>query len=75
MVDVIHFPGDTLKDLGAADMLRAIADDKPENAFVIVWPADGSKPTYHSTTADIPAVMLRVQGFIHKVYNGDFGDV
>jgi hypothetical protein len=75
MSNVIKFPGDTLEDLDAATMLRNIADSEPQNAFVILWPSDGSIPTYHSTTSDIPVVMLRIQGFIHKVYNGDFGDV
>lgn len=62
----------TQHEINAAKMLREIAKDKPHHAFVIVWPKDGSMPTYHSSTGDMPIVLLRVQEFTHKYYSGDF---
>jgi len=59
-------------DLNASNMLRAIADQEPNHAFVIVWPKDDSMPTYHSSTGDIPVVLMRTQQFIHKYFNNDF---
>lgn len=64
----------TRHDLQANRMLRAIAKDKPGDAFVIVWPKDGSMPTYHSSTGDTPVVLMRIQEFIHKYYSGDFSE-
>ena len=74
MTNVISFPGVTTYDLNAADMLEAIAEDNPQNAFVICWPEDGSLPTYHSSTGDTPVVLYRLQEFIYQVYRGDFDD-
>jgi hypothetical protein len=72
MSNVIKLNIKTTLDISAPDMLRAIADEAPQNAFVISWPADGSAPSYHSSTADIPVVLMRLQEFIHKHFNGDF---
>lgn len=62
------------RKLTAPVMLERIARDWPDAkaAFVIVWPGDGSMPQYFSNTADNAVVMLRLQQFIHKWYNGDF---
>lgn len=62
----------TTDDIDCSDMLRAIAESSPSNAFVIVWPEDGSLPTYHCSTGDMPVVLMRLNQFIHKFYNGDF---
>ena len=70
--NVIKIDFYTDKDIDASKMLEAIAEEKPKNAFVIVWPEDGSLLTYHSSTGDTPVVLLRLQEFIHKYYNGDF---
>lgn len=59
-------------DIPAPEMLRNIAEQNPKHAFIITWPADGTLPSYHSTTGDVPVIMLRLQEFIHKVYNGEF---
>lgn len=59
-------------DIPAPDMLRNIAKKQPEHVFVITWPSDGAIPSYHSSTADVPVVLMRLQEFIHKVYNGEF---
>lgn len=73
MADILNLPILVTKhDLNAARMLREIAKGKPDHAFVVVWPADGSMPTYHSSTGDMPVVLMRVQQFIHKHYSGDF---
>jgi hypothetical protein len=72
MADILKWTGLTKHDISAPSMLREIAKEKPKNVFVIVWPKDGGMPTYHSSTADMPTVLMRVQGFIHKFYNGDF---
>lgn len=71
MGEVINFPD--MSRLTAPDMLRNIADnDKPKHAFVICWPEDGSMPTYHCTTKDVGVVLMRLQEFIHKWFNGEF---
>ncbi len=73
MADILEFPElITNHDLKADEMLRYIADGEPNDAFVIVWPKDGSMPTYHSSTGNTPIVLMRIQQFIHKYYSGDF---
>lgn len=73
MAEIIELPYlVTRHDIDAADMLSSIAEDKPDNAFVIVWPADGSMPTYHSSTSDVPVVLMRLQEFMHKYFSGEF---
>jgi hypothetical protein len=72
MADVYTLNCITTLDISASQMLINISEDKPKNAFVIAWPEDGSMPTYHSSTSDVPVILLRLQEFIHKYYNGDF---
>lgn len=72
MGDVIKLDFITRHDLGADGMLKSIAEEKPKYAFVIVWPEDGTTPTYHSNTGDMPVVLMRLHHFLHKYYNGDF---
>lgn len=72
--NVVKLPCLTRCDLKAPEMLRDIADNNPKHAFVIVWPEDESAPNYHCSTSDMAVVLLRMQGFIHKFYNGDLGD-
>jgi len=74
MSNVIKLDILTRCELDAPTMLRNIADESPDKVFVICWPTDGSHPTYHSNTSDTPVVMMRVQEFIHKIYNGDFDE-
>lgn len=62
----------TRHDINAASMLRTIAKEKPEHVFVIAWPKDGAMPSYHSSTADTPVIMMRIQEFMHKYFSGDF---
>ena len=62
----------TRHDIDSAGMLNSIAEQKPKNAFVIAWPEDGKMPSYHCNTSDMPVVLIRLQEFIHKFYNGDF---
>ena len=73
MDNVVKFPGITKHDISTQDMLKNIAGENPNNAFVIIWPKDGSMPTYHSNTGDMPVVLMRIQEFVHKFYNGEFG--
>ena len=70
--NIINFKHYTEND--PADMLKAIAEEDPNDFFAIVFPKDGSIPTYHSSTGDMPVVLMRLQEFIHKYYNGDFSD-
>ena len=71
MTNIIQFPD--ISPLTASDMLRNIADnDAPKYAFVICWPEDGTMPTYHSNTKDIPVTLMRLQEFVHRCYNGEF---
>ncbi len=72
MSNVVFLDMLTKQDISAENMLRNIADEKPKNAFVIVWHEDGKMPTYHSSTGDTPVVLMRLNEFIHKLYNGDF---
>jgi len=71
---IIKFPGKHYGEVNGADVLRAIAESEPDKVFVIVWPKDGSRPTYHSNTSDIPVIVLRIQQFLHKLFRGDFTD-
>lgn len=73
-MNLIKFPGAYYGETTAADMLRKIAEDEPKYAFVISWPKDGKRPTYHSNTSDVPVILLRLQQFIHKLFNGDFSE-
>lgn len=72
MTNVIQlFP----KPLNVSDMFDGILKlNDPNHAFVIVWNKDGSLPTYHSTTEDMSVILMRLQEFVHKYYNGDFGN-
>lgn len=72
MADIIKLDIMTKLDISAAEMLQEIATQDPDDAFVIVWPDDGSMPTYHSSTSDMPTVLYRLQSFIHGFFNGDF---
>lgn len=72
MTNIIKLPVITKLDLQPDEMLRNIADSNPANAFVLVWPNDGSLPTYHCSTGDTPVVLLQLQMFVHKMFNGDF---
>jgi hypothetical protein len=72
MAEIIKLPLITQHELDASEMLAAIAEDKPKNAFVVVWPEDGTMPTYHSTTSDVPTVLMRLREFEHKYFSGDF---
>lgn len=62
------------KNLDASEILKEIAKENPKHCFVITWPEDGSMPCYHSSCSDMPTVLLRVNGFVHKFYNGDFDE-
>lgn len=62
----------TTENINCARMLEEIAKSNPKNAFVVVWPEDGSEPSYHSSTGDMPTVLMRLNGFIHAFYNGEF---
>lgn len=72
MGDVIRLNCITKHDIDSSEILRAIAEEAPANVFVICWPQDGSMPTYHSSTGDIPTVLMRLREFEHKYFNGDF---
>lgn len=71
---IIEFPGKYYGEARADDVLRAIAEQNPSKVFVVVWPEDGGRPTYHSNTADVPVIVLRLQQFLHKLFRGDFTD-
>lgn len=73
MAEILEMPNLITKhSLEADEMLKTIAESKPNDAFVICWPQDGKMPTYHCSTGNIPVVLMRVQEFIHKYYSGDF---
>lgn len=72
MADIIELDVVTRHDIPAERMLRNIADEAPDHAFVIVWPKDGKLPTYHCSTGDMPVVLMRCQQFIHKCFDGSF---
>lgn len=75
MSNIIKLPLVTKHDINATSMLEKIAKGLPAQAFVIVWPDDGSMPTYHSSTGDIPVVLMRLREFEHKYFSGEFIDV
>lgn len=72
MADIIKFDGLTANDISAGDMLREIAAEEPEYVFAITWPKDSGVPTYHSNTSDMAEILMRLQEFVHKLFNGDF---
>lgn len=72
MTNIIKLDLFTKNDLDAQTMLRNIADEEPNDCFVICWPKDGTMPTYHSSTGDTAVVLMRINEFIHKYYNGEF---
>lgn len=72
MNKVLKFTGPYYGKLNATNLLEVVAKENPKNVFIIVWPDDGSVPTYHSSTGDTPVVLFRLQEFIHKLYNGEF---
>lgn len=71
MSNIIKLDFLTKHDISAEDMFKALAEEKPKNAFVICWPEDGTMPTYHSTTSDTPVVVYRINEFVHKLYSGE----
>ncbi len=73
MADIIKLDNYiTRLDLNASEILTYIAKEEPGNVFVICWPKDGGVPTYHSSTGDVPVILMRLQEFTHKHFNGDF---
>jgi hypothetical protein len=72
MAEIIVLDVITKHDIPAERMLRNIADGEPEHAFVITWPKDGGVPSYHSSTADTPVVLMRLREFEHKLFSGEF---
>ena len=72
MDNVVKLDIDTRLDISAADMLRAIADEDPDNVFLVVWPNSEEMPTFHSSTSDEPVILMRLNQFIHDYYSGKF---
>lgn len=70
--DYLKPKGFTDEDINASNMLQEIAKSNPKHAFVISWPADGTIPTYHSSTGDTPVILMRLQEFIHQMFSGEF---
>lgn len=72
MAEILRIPNFITKvDIHAPSMLREIAKENPDYAFVIVWPKDGSLPTFHSNTSDMPVILMQLQRFIHLAFSGD----
>ena len=70
MAEILELPNFITKcDIRADSMLREIAKSEPDHAFVICWPKDAGLPTYHSTTSDMPIVLMNLQKFMHRFYN------
>lgn len=61
----------TRLDLEAADILREIANEKPEKVLVITW-NDVGDYTFHSNIADAHETTYAAQKFVHKMMAGDF---
>ena len=72
MSNVVQLDVLTKLDLPSEQMLKNIAEEKPAKVFVICWPEDGSMPTYHSNTSDIPVILMRLREFEHKYFSGKF---
>lgn len=74
MAEILEIPNFITKcDIPADSMLREIAKSEPDHAFVVCWPKDGSFPTYHCTTSDMPVVLHRLQTFIHRYFQQEAG--
>jgi hypothetical protein len=72
MADIIHMYETTALDQRPEEVIEGVLANKPAHLFIIAWPSDGSKPTYHSTTSDAPVILMRLAEFQHKYFNGDF---
>ncbi len=72
MAEILELELVTKHDLSVEEMFSNIAKQNPYHAFVIVWPEDGTQPTYHSTTGDMPTVLMRLREFEHKYFNNEF---
>jgi len=70
--NVIELDGWTKVDVSADRILRDLAEEGPEDVFIISWPKDGSPPTFHSSTGDTEAIVYRLQEFLHGIFNGRF---
>lgn len=69
MAEILQLPDFITKcDIPANSMLKEIALSEPDHAFVVCWPKDGSLPTYHCSTSDMPVVLFNLQKFIHRFY-------
>lgn len=69
MAEILEMPDFITKcDIPADSMLKEIAASEPDFAFVVCWPKDGSMPTFHSNTSDMPVVLFNLQKFIHRFY-------
>lgn len=73
--NVVRLQTLTKLDIPVDVVLENIKEEDYNHIFLIGWPKDGSMPKYHSTTGDAPVVMHRLNDFIHKFYNGEFGVV
>lgn len=55
-------------------MLKDIIARKPKYAFVIEWPEDGSEPSFHTSTSDMPVLAMRLQNFLVEAYSGKLNE-
>jgi len=69
---IIQFTGLTCLNLDAASILRNIADENPENAFVITWSNEERESKFYSSNAITSEILMRLNEFIHRYYNGEF---
>lgn len=72
MAEIIRLHKYTEGDIDPREMMDAIFEGGQKNVFVIAWPADGGLPSYHSSTGDLPVVLMRLQEFAHKYFNREF---
>lgn len=64
-----NFPPRSCNDI-TSDMLRKIESSKPNYAFVVEFPSDGSMPIFHTSTQDAPVLCYRLQNFLDAIYSG-----
>ena len=70
--NILPFTGLTTRDLDAASILNAIAEEKPDH--VVVFSIKDDEITYHSSTGDVYKVLYYTESFKNYLMNGGFCD-
>lgn len=77
--DNIIYIKDYIKNRGkgfnsdTSELIRDVADKKPDNVFILTWPKNEESFNFYSSTTDMFILINLLQEFIHSFYNGNLG--